>query len=186
MEGLRLAWAPAPSSRDGRRAVAWGLIRDLLRAEAVTEVRLTNPCPQCGGPHGPVRVEDAAWRAGVTYAGRFAVVGVVPGAGGGFAVDAEPLHDTVREAAGGVPGGVRRWVRVEAALKAVGTGLRIDAASVRLEESADGARWFADVPGVATTVHGVDLDGPPGILLSAAVVDTVVDTMVDTASMSAR
>lgn len=171
MEGLRLAWARVPVSRPDRRTLAWALLRGLLADAGSPSAVLTNPCPRCGGPHGPVRVEDAAWRAGVTYAGGLALVGIVPGGGGGFALDAEPLYDTVREAAGGVPGGVRRWVRVEAALKAVGAGLRIDSASVVLDESTDETDWLAHVPETAAVVHGSDVGGPPGILLCAAMVD---------------
>lgn len=173
MEGLRLAWAPVPSSRDGRRTVAWGLLQGLLADAGTPSAELTNPCPTCGGPHGPVQVDDKRWFASVTYAGATAVVGILPRAGtAGFALDAEPLHDSVREAAGGAPGGLRRWVRVEAALKTTGFGLRVDPASIHVVARDDSSVWSAHVPDEAqqglVAARGEDLSGPPGILLCAA------------------
>ena len=51
---LRLRWAPAPRAggRAQRRAVAWMLLREL----AGGDIGIDNPCPRCGGPHGPVRL----------------------------------------------------------------------------------------------------------------------------------
>lgn len=176
MEGLRLAWARVPAARPDRRTVAWALLRGLLADAGSPHAVLTNPCPRCGGPHGPVRVNDERWFAAVTYAGASAIVGIHPRAGAaGFALDAEPLHDSVREAAGGVAGGLRRWVRVEAALKATGLGLRVDPASVHVAARDDGTDWSAAVPDAArqsvVTARGQDLScGPPGILLCAALV----------------
>lgn len=175
MDGLRLAWARVPASRPDRRTVAWALLRGLLADAGMPHAVLTNPCPRCGGPHGPVRVDDERWFAAVTYAGATALVGILPRAGAaGFALDAEPVHDSVREAAGGAPGGLRRWVRVEAALKATGLGLRVDPASVHVIARDDGAEWSASVPDEArqgvVTARGQDLSGPPGILLCAALI----------------
>ena len=169
MEGLRLAWAPVPPSRPGRRKIAWDLLCALLADAGAPDVVLTNPCPRCGEPHGPVQVDDDRWLAAVTYAGATAVVGILPRAGGDrFALDAEPLHDPVREAAGGIPGGVRRWVRVEAALKADGRGLAVEPATVAIID-VDDDHWIARFPGRAP-VEGADTDGPPGILVCAAAV----------------
>ncbi len=170
MDGLRLAWGRVPVDRAARRSVAWALLRTLLADAGAPDAVLTNPCPTCGGPHGPVQVDDKRWFASVTYAGATAVVGILPRAGAaGFALDAEPLHDSVREAAGGAPGGLRRWVRVEAALKTTGFGLRVDPASIELVEDHDD-RWTARIPGAAHIVHGADVDGPAATLVCAAVV----------------
>ncbi len=168
MEGLRLAWGSVPPGRIARRAAAWELLRSLLADAGAPDAVLTNPCPHCGGPHGPVQVHGAPWWAAVTYAGATAVVGILPrDAADAFALDAEPLHDPVREAAGGAPGGLRRWVRAEASLKALGWGLRIDPASIDAADL-DDERWAAKIPGAPLTVRGRDLDGPPAVLVCAA------------------
>lgn len=168
MEGLRLAWGPVPPGRLARREAAWALLRTLLVDAGAPEVVLTNPCPRCGGPHGPVQVQGAPWRAAVAYAGATAVVGILPrDAAAAFALDAEPLHDPVREAAGGAPGGLRRWVRAEASLKARGSGLRIDPASVDIVDL-DDEHWVATIPGAPFAVRGRDVDGPPAVLVCAA------------------
>jgi len=169
VEGLRLAWAPVPPSRPARRKIAWELLRTLLDGVGVPDAVLTNPCPRCGGAHGPVRLDDDRWLAAVTYAGATAVVGILPRDGvEGLALDAEPLYDPVREAAGGIPGGVRRWVRVEAALKADGRGLAVEPATVEIID-VDDDRWIARFPGRAP-VNGSDVDGPAGIIVCAAAV----------------
>ncbi|MCC2030982.1 chemotaxis protein CheY [Microbacterium allomyrinae] len=169
---VRLAWAEVPTGIP-RREIAWRLLRGLLAADA----ELTNPCPFCGGPHGPVKTTDAAGRPAIAYAGTTAVAAVadVGAAGGAFAIDAEPERDAVRDAAGlaGVLGSgadvhVRDWVRVEAALKADGRGLRVDPGDVVVTEEGP-RRWSAIVPGAPAPLLGWDLDGPPGVLVSAAV-----------------
>lgn len=125
-----------------------------------------------------MQVTGAPWLASVSYAGTIAVVAVHPRvhrAGfvpTGLGIDAEPLEDAVRNAAGGAPGGLLRWVRTEAALKADGRGLRIDPAHVEIAETIDG--WRARVPGRDCPVTGVE-PAPsaeralaPGVLLSVA------------------
>lgn len=207
MEGLRLAWAAAPRERTARRAVAWGLLRDLLSEAGHPDAPLSHPCPHCGGAHGPVRVGDGVpWQASVTYARGFAVAAIRPrdsfpgvsrekpsparetraGAvsraecgfsgpgvdGTGFAIDAEPFDDAVREAAGGAPGGLLRWVRTEAVLKADGRGLRVDpAAVVFVSEDDGGAAWTARLADTGVRYRGGEpggADTPPGVLLSVA------------------
>jgi len=160
---VRVAWAEVPDHA-GRRAVAWALLRGLLPPQA----RLSNPCPRCGGPHGPVRVAGAPFLASVSYAGGTAVAGVVPAAvASAFGIDAEPDRDAA-DLAGvlGPAASVRDWTRVEAALKADGRGLRVDPARVRVAEAAGG--WSAVVPG-APAFSGRELPGPPGVLVGAAV-----------------
>lgn len=118
-------------------------------------------------------------RASVTYAGAFAIVALSPAVAVG--VDAELHHDARREVAGlqGVLGAgtepdVRDWVRVEAALKADGRGLRVEPSSVRVhlgDTDVLPRRWTAGVPGRALPITGWDLTGPAGVLVSAAVVE---------------
>ncbi|MEU1970718.1 chemotaxis protein CheY [Microbacterium sp. NPDC019599] len=165
---VRLAWREVPDTSP-RREVAWGILRELLPEDA----ELSNPCPRCGGPHGPVRISGAPAVASVTYAGTLAIVAVADSARfAAIGIDAEPRVDRQRDAAGlsGVLGAgaasLRAWVRVEAALKADGRGLRVDPATVRIAETADG--WTATVPG-GDALEGWDADGPDGILVSVAV-----------------
>jgi 4'-phosphopantetheinyl transferase len=169
--GVRIAWQAVPDGTP-RREAAWSLLHELLPQGATID----NPCPRCGGPHGPVRIQGARAVASVTYAGGRAVVAVCEGAdAAGVAavgIDAEPVADERRDAAGltGVLGAgeasVRSWTRVEAALKADGRGLRVDPASVTVEEGPDG--WRAHVPGGGTII-GWDAAGPGDLVVSVAV-----------------
>lgn len=169
--GVRVAWR-AVADGIPRRDVAWDLLREQLPPGAVID----NPCPRCGGPHGPVRIRGAQATASVTYAGGRAVVAVCSGADvagiAALGIDAEPLDDARRDAAGlaGVLGpgeaSVRSWTRVEAALKADGRGLRVDPATVGIEEHPGG--WTARVPG-GGTMSGWDAAGPDDLVISVAV-----------------
>ncbi|WP_345799875.1 chemotaxis protein CheY [Microbacterium sp. AZCO] len=165
--GVRIAWRAIPHGMP-RRDAAWGLLVSMLPASA----RLSNPCPRCGGPHGPVRVEGADAVASVSYAGELAVVAVGDSRAIGIGIDAEPESDPRRDAAGldGVLGpgeaSLRAWTRVEAALKADGRGLRVDPATVRVRDTPSG--WIADVPD-GGAFEGWDAEGPTGVLVSVAV-----------------
>ncbi|WP_243073897.1 chemotaxis protein CheY [Microbacterium sp. SS28] len=168
LDGIRIAWRDIPEGSP-RRDTAWRLLRELLPDGA----ELTNPCPRCGGSHGPVRVSGAPAVVSVTYAGPLAIVAVADtGAVTAIGIDAEPVEDARRDAAGlaGVLGAgaasVRSWTRVEAALKADGRGLRVDPASVRVREH--DTRWTAVVPG-AEHLQGWDAEGPEGFVVSVAV-----------------
>ncbi|MFH8249384.1 chemotaxis protein CheY [Microbacterium sp. B2969] len=165
---VRLAWRVIPDGMP-RRTVAWELLASLLPDTA----RLSNPCPRCGGPHGPVRIEGAASVASVSYAGDVAVVAVADASEfERVGVDAEPESHPQRDAAGlqGVLGAgeasLRSWTRVEAALKADGRGLRVDPASVIVRGTSAG--WIAEVPD-GGAFEGFDADGPEGVLVSVAV-----------------
>lgn len=170
-DGVRIAWRAVAEGMP-RRDVAWELLRELLPPGAVID----NPCPRCGGPHGPVRIRGAQAMASVAYAGGRAVVALCAAedAAGLAAVgiDAEPVQDARRDAAGlaGVLGpgeaSVRTWTRVEAALKADGRGLRVDPATVRIEEHVGG--WTARVPD-GGTMSGWDAAGPDDLVISVAV-----------------
>ncbi len=166
MSGLRLAWAVAPGGRAERRERAWNLVRELLAREGHADARLSNACPHCGGPHGPVTVTGAPWRASVSYAGGVVVIGIHPDTVSAFGIDAERLIDPVRDAAGGIEGGLLRWVRTEAVLKADGRGLRGDAV---VEITENGGQWTAHLPGAAGPFEGWEPVGPPGVLVSVAV-----------------
>ncbi|WP_292831024.1 chemotaxis protein CheY [Microbacterium sp.] len=166
MPDLRLAWAVARGGRAERREAAWALVRRLLAREGHPDALLSNPCPRCGGPHGPVRVAGAPWRASVSYAGAVAVVGIHPDTVTAFGLDAEPLADPVRDAGGGVDGGLLRWVRTEAVLKADERGLRIDPAELEFTEAGNG--WSARISDRTEAFIGWEPDGVPGILVSVA------------------
>jgi 4'-phosphopantetheinyl transferase len=157
LDGLRITWRRVAPEAD-RREVAWGLLRELAG-----DVAIANPCPFCGGPHGPVQLPGSPWRASVAYAGNLAVVGVIPvGAADSFGVDAEQGDAQ--------SGDLRAWTRVEAALKADGRGIRVDPASVRVTE--DGEGWTAAVPGPRDDgdriYRGWDAAAPAGVVISVA------------------
>lgn len=165
--GIRLAWRPVPDGA-ARRDTAWALVRELIGAEVAIE----NPCPRCGGPHGPLLVVGAPFRASVSYTGGTAVAAVVPlDRAGAIGIDAEEVSGARRAGLDGVlgpgrPATLRDWTRVEAALKADGRGLRVDPALVDVVPAAGG--WTATVPGRHGALIGFDLDGPDGVLVSAA------------------
>lgn len=182
LRGVELAWARAggteggPRDRRARRATAWQLVRDLLAARGAADAVLSNPCPACGGPHGPLQVctpQSGPWSASVTYAAGWAIAAIAPGAAGTLGIDAEPADDPVRDVAGWAherPIAPRLWVRIEAALKADGRGLAVDPWTV--EVTARGDEWSARVPGRQDDVVGWDAPrplGPPGVLLSVAI-----------------
>lgn len=163
-----VAWVEVPPGSP-RREHAWRLLSRLLPRGAVLGQR----CPRCGGPHGPLVVSDAPYVASVTYAGGYAIAAVAATTdAAALGIDAEPLEDARRDAAGmtGVLGEgeatVRDWTRVEAVLKADGRGLRVEPAAVELVVRDAG--WTATVPG-GDVYTGWDAPGPPGVLLSVAV-----------------
>lgn len=162
-----------------RREVAWSLLRELAPG-----ARVTNACAFCGAPHGAVRLHGVAAVASVTYAGGFAIVTVADAdVVAAIGVDAEVAGRSERRVAGSSPtveGGevslarvlgegasLREWVRVEAVLKADGRGLRVDPALVGIRTADDG--WSATLPDRTGSFAGIDVDGPPGVLVSVAV-----------------
>lgn len=166
---MRTAWATVQGDEE-RRTVAWDLLRSLLPPGA----RLSNACPSCGGPHGPVRVDGVAAPVGVSYARSRttgATVAVAALAGGpacarAFAIDAEFADDPVRDTAGApLSLSISDWVRVEAALKADGRGVRVDPASIELRGTPDS--WTARIPGFSGVYRGRDLP-VPGLIVAAA------------------
>lgn len=133
------------------------------------DVALVARCPTCGGPHGPVRVLApvrvlgpagmpplAGLAVSVTRSGPLAAVAVAHHAVGidvesRGAIAAAPLadvalapaerarHDRLPAAARGEHL-ARTWVRKEAVLKALGTGLVTDPAAIALAEGPGGPR----------------------------------------------
>lgn len=163
----------APSSE--RRRVSRSLLRDILGEHTTFRQR----CDSCGrGDHGRLAVTTPGVLVAVTYAADIAIVAVLEDSAEvtGFGIDAEPAEALHRDAIGfdGVlwPGAsVRDWTRVEAALKADGRGLRVDADEVRIDGSAHG--WRAVVPGASAPLQGWDVHDPalgdvPAIVSAAA------------------
>lgn len=172
--GIQVAWRRVDAGVP-RREVAYALLRELAGAP---NAPITQTCPTCGGPHGPVTLSGGAVRASVAYARArasrevVAVVAVAPAATTMLlGVDAEFAVDPIRDAVGvgevlGRPtAGIRDWVRVEAVLKATGQGLRTDPSAVRVATRA--RDWSAAVPGFAP-VSGIDVTGIPGVIVAVA------------------
>jgi len=158
---MRVVWRRVPDEAP-RRDVAWGLLR-----EALPHARLTNACPVCGGPHGPVRVLGADAAVSVAYADGFAVVVIAPGAPA-VGVDAEREARAIDlERVLGPTAAARDWVRVEAVLKADGRGLRAEPALVDIRSAPDG--MTARVRDRDAEYEVRDVDGPPGLVVSVAV-----------------
>ena len=166
------------------------LLRDLaaeaggLRAESV---EVTAVCERCGAEHGRPRLQwsdapAAPPTASLASCAHLVVAAIAP-AGVAVGVDLEPARvpreaDAARRRAivellGGTPRtAVRRWVRVEAVLKADGRGLRVEPGLIAFAEtrSARGGRGgvTARVPGVPTVYDLVDRR-VEGCLVSLAV-----------------
>lgn len=158
---VRLAWAPVPADVP-RREVAWRLLRELAG-----DVELRNPCPFCGGPHGPVTLPASPWVASVAYAAGYAVVAVAPAAVAvALGVDAVADAGIRLDRVLGPAATPRDWARMEAALKADGRGLRVDPGAVRVRDTDAG--WSADLPGGGKLI-GWDLPGPDGVVVAAAI-----------------
>ena len=169
--GITVRWAPIPADTP-QRGVAWQLLRTIVGDPAAA---ITNACPFCGGPHGPVRFADRDTLGSVSYAGGFAVVAVADAATAtAVGVDAESVNHPGRtaEAMRGIihPGrasSLQEWTRVEAVLKADGRGLRVAPATLSITE--DEGAWHASVGDSDRRYAGWDVTGPPGVLASVAV-----------------
>ena len=157
----RIAWTLAREPGERR-----GTGRALLRSLVGSDAEFFAVCAQCGGPHGPLRVrpgstgstgsEDPEPLVSVAYAGPLVVVGTAPRGATAFALDAEldapSRRRAVREAIGSDR--VLDWTRIEAVLKARGTGLRGDFAATRIE---------AAEPDAACEWRSPALDGSPAL-----------------------
>lgn len=160
---LMFAWAPVPRGT-ARREVAWRLVRRLAGAD----IAIANPCPRCGGPHGPVALVGDDRRASVGYSDTLAFAAVAAPGVAALGLDAEPAgRDLAGVVLAGGPATVRDWVRVEAVLKADGRGLAVDPARVGIR-TGDHGRLTGRIDGRGTGYRVVDLTGPAGHLVSAA------------------
>jgi len=188
-----LRWAVATAADDdARRATADALLRRTvaaLRGVPDDAVVVTRRCPRCGsGRHGAPQARVAGAGAGtatgeiavsVSRAGGLTVVAACDAPVLGVGVDVEPLDRPTAGLAAvldGRPGAaaddeLRRWVRVEAVLKAAGVGLAVDPGEVAADPggrvtvpaSIDARGWWlvetAAVPGCAGAV-ALRLDRP--------------------------
>lgn len=159
-----------PPAQAARFVLARVLLRRAVAAVADThpwDVTLAATCPTCGGDHGPVVVlVPDGWWASVTRSGPLVAVAVSDHPVGVDiedmdAVTAAPLADVAlssdeRARHDRLPPGARdedlarTWVRKEAVLKALGTGLVTDPRTVEL-----------DGPGMLG-VRGSGMVGPDG------------------------
>lgn len=163
---VALAWARVPPGVP-RRDVAWGLVRELAGPDAV----LANPCPRCGGPHGPVLLVGDDRRVSVAYSGDLAVAALADPPATALGLDAEPADRDVTGLELGPDRATtvtaQEWVRVEAVLKADGRGLRVDPGAVGIRIADDG-RMLARIGDGGPEYAVVDLAGPDGHVVSAA------------------
>jgi len=117
-----------------------------VTGRAASEVRFTQSCHQCGGPHGRPMVDSAELHLSWSHAGGWvgSVVGDRPcGIDLEPATDRPPLFDvltaTEQQEVQSLPESqqssafLRLWVRKEALLKAAGTGLSEPAALAQLD-----------------------------------------------------
>ncbi|MFD1506319.1 4'-phosphopantetheinyl transferase superfamily protein [Georgenia yuyongxinii] len=151
--------AALPPDRAARFVAARVLLRRVLSARlglAPDVVPLDATCPQCGRPHGQVRVDGtpAGGQGGgpqvsVTRSGPLTLVALADGAEIGVDVEAEAAvtwaqladvalspaeraaHDRLPPPRRG-PALARAWVRKEAVLKALGCGLDLEPARLEL------------------------------------------------------
>lgn len=183
--GITVRWTPIPAGT-ARRDVAWQLLRTIVGDPTAA---ITNTCPFCGGPHGPVWFADRDTLGSVSYAGGFAVVAVADAATArAVGVDAESVSHprrTTEDMRGiihpGRSSSLREWTRVEAVLKADGRGLRVAPATLSITEG-EGA-WRASVGDSDRRYTGWEVIGPPGVLASVAV--EPVSAAADTAAAGA-
>ncbi|WES64757.1 hypothetical protein P0L94_01500 [Microbacter sp. GSS18] len=163
---VALAWARVPTAA-ARREAAWRLVRELAGADAA----IANPCPRCGGPHGPVVLAGDERRVSVAYSGDLAVAALAAPPVVALGIDAEPADRDVTGLGFGTgpatAATVRDWVRAEAVLKADGRGLRVDPAAVGVRVAGDG-RMLARVGADGEEYRVLDLAGPDGHVVSAA------------------
>ncbi|MDX2375964.1 hypothetical protein M4I32_04030 [Microbacterium sp. LRZ72] len=177
---VAIAWRTG-TDRAARRPTAERLLRRLAGAGATADV--TRDCPRCGeGDHGAPRLVGAPVRCSISHAGDVTVVAVAPsGRCGAIGIDAELSTPGVRDPAGlaralGTTGSadLARWTRVEAALKARGSGLALDPRCVRLHRRLGRTLALVTPPEgaverfVVRAVHGI-----PGCTVSLAIASSV-------------
>jgi 4'-phosphopantetheinyl transferase len=182
-ERVRAARFRRDEDRD-RFLAAHVLLRELLGARlglAPADVEFVRePCPHCGGPHGrPAVGEPSPVQFSLSHSGRLVLAAIAP-AQVGVDVERVPsgdtrsaverlIHERERAELAAVPCSerdalfARLWVRKEAYLKGVGTGIAVGLESEYVGVGADDAPrgWaIADVPVLAGYTAAVALARP--------------------------
>lgn len=189
--------------------VAGWLLRTVAAAQfavSPVDVVIDRRCGECGRNHGKPRIVTGGRRevhASVTHSG--AGVGVALSTAGEVGIDVEELASVPggvarralspaeREVLAGVPvrareeGGVRMWVRKEAALKATGHGLRIS--PERVEVTGPGEppavlSWPLDLPPDRLWLR--ELDPGPGSVGALALLGEAAEVKVSEAHLGGR
>ncbi|WP_438353720.1 4'-phosphopantetheinyl transferase family protein [Microbacterium sp. CJ88] len=166
----------------GARADAFATGRMLLarlsaRAAPGSRLALTSVCPLCGEDHGPPRAHGAPLALSVAYAGSTVVAAVARTEEvRGLGVDVEPASDgPLPSLAGLFPDGApdaAGWTRIEAVLKADGRGVRVAPDELRIDTEPGAVlpgAVCARVPTRDEAIEVVTIPGPPGHVVSAAV-----------------
>jgi 4'-phosphopantetheinyl transferase len=152
--------------------------RRLQTAPALVPV--DRSCRRCGGPHGQPRVRGSGISLSVAHSAERVMLALSGDGGVGVdveqvhAIDADPLARLVLSEVelaqpGGGPGFFPTWVRKEAVLKSIGTGLDVPMTSVVLGGADAGgqrAATLAHLPGVRVLV--ADLDAGTGYAAALA------------------
>jgi len=115
------------------------LIRELvsdMTGEPVATVQITATCPDCGGPHGRPFVEGSELHIGLSHSATATVAVASWDAPVGVDVEEAATPPAAVAAIATLTGeaSLLHWTRVEAVLKADGRGLRVDPASVVVDE----------------------------------------------------
>ncbi|GAA2724901.1 4'-phosphopantetheinyl transferase family protein [Cellulomonas aerilata] len=183
VERGRAAALPGPAAV--RFTLGRALLRSVLAERlgcAPGQVRLRVSCPACGGGHGPVTVtgpaaagDAAPTHVSVTRSGPLVAVAVCSHGPVGIdavspaAVGAAPLADVALSPvelarhrrrwpqAVATRALARAWVRKEAALKALGTGLSVAPGTLELHRARRAARGVDAVAGDAVAVADLRL-----------------------------
>lgn len=147
-----------------------------------TELGFTTTCEWCGGPHGQPRLQGAPVVVSVSYAGSMvAVAAAALSEASGVGVDLErepaqgryrPLDELATLFAPAAPPDITGWTLREAALKADGRGLRVDVASVFVDEPGSGiipGARAVRIPERYDVLEAAVIPGPDGFVLSAAI-----------------
>ncbi len=182
---------------DRDRFVTGCVLLRLLLAEVLDSdpalVPLDRSCPSCGRAHGKPRLVGTRWEFSVSHSGDR--VGVALGQGAPLGLDVERvaptaleevvgllLTDEERRDLGEVSPGSRAgiiaqvWVRKEAVLKAIGTGLRTDLTSFALGSPTAPPTVRGPVAGVpASGIRVLDLRPGPGHVGSLAALGPLPD-----------
>ncbi len=171
-----------PIDRD-RFIVGCALSRHILGSAleiGPADVPLLRECSDCGRPHGKPRLATRELEFSVSHAGDLVAVAVTPA--GEVGVDVERVDVNAVStivAALGLPtatntdAAFRAWVRLEAALKATGDGLRVEPGHVAFESVSGGTSTDVTISGRAPiSMHLHDLPCDDRHRAALAVVST--------------